>query len=84
MIKKIILLVLSFSFSVTSVVYGTVTKADPVTSGTGAGTSVKIADTSALSNVMSQIPSFDVYTGTEHFGKIPRFQTVLNGRNGLR
>lgn len=65
MIKKIILLVLSFSFSVTSVVYGTVTKADPVSSGTGAGTSVKIADTSALSNVMSQIPSFDDYTGEQ-------------------
>lgn len=65
MIKKIILLVLSFSFSVTSVVYGTVTKADPVSSGTGTGTSVKIGDTSALSNVMSQIPSFDDYTGEQ-------------------
>ncbi len=62
MIKKIILLVLSFGFSVTSVVYGTVTKADPVTSGTGTGTSVKIKDASALSGVMSQIPSFDDYT----------------------
>ena len=63
MIKKIILLVLSFSFSVTSVVYGAVTKADPVSSGTGTGTSVKIADTSALSNVMAEIPSFEDYTG---------------------
>lgn len=62
MVKKIILLVLSFSFSVTSVVYGTVTKADPVSSGTGTGTSVKIKDTSALSNVMSQIPSYEDYT----------------------
>lgn len=75
MIKKIILLVLSFSFSVTSVVYGTVTKADPVTSGTGAGTSVKIADTSALSNVMSQIPSFDDYTGEQSISeKYPDFK----------
>ena len=75
MIKKIILLVLSFSFSVTSVVYGTVTKADPVTSGTGAGTSVKIADTSTLSNVMSQIPSFDDYTGEQSISeKYPDFK----------
>lgn len=75
MIKKIILLVLSFSFSVTSVVYGTVTKADPVTSGTGAGTSVKIEDTSALSNVMSQIPSFDDYTGEQSISeKYPDFK----------
>ena len=75
MIKKIILLVLSFSFSVTSVVYGTVTKADPVTSGTGTGTSVKIADTSALSNVMSQIPSFDDYTGEQSISeKYPDFK----------
>ena len=75
MIKKIILLVLSFSFSVTSVVYGTVTKADPVTSGTGAGTSAKIADTSALSNVMSQIPSFDDYTGEQSISeKYPDFK----------
>ena len=75
MIKKIILLVLSFSFSVTSVVYGTVTKADPVTSGTGAGTSAKIADTSALSNVMSQIPSFDDYTGEQKISeKYPDFK----------
>ncbi len=75
MIKKIILLVLSFSFTVTSVVYGTVTKADPVTSGTGAGTSVKIADTSALSTVMSQIPSFDDYTGEQSISeKYPDFK----------
>lgn len=75
MIKKIILLVLSFSFSVTSVVYGTVTKADPVTSGTGAGTSVKIENTSALSNVMSQIPSFDDYTGEQSISeKYPDFK----------
>ncbi len=75
MIKKIILLVLSFAFSVTSVVYGTVTKADPVSSGTGKGTSVKIADTSALSNVMSQIPSFEDYTGEQTIReKYPEFK----------
>ena len=75
MIKKIILLVLSFSFSVTSVVYGTVTKADPVSSGTGTGTSVKIKDTSALSNVMSQIPSYDDYTGEQSIReKYPDFK----------
>lgn len=75
MIKKIILLVLSFSFSVTSVVYGTVTKADPVSSGTGTGTSVKIADTSALSNIMSQIPSFNDYTGEQSISeKYPDFK----------
>lgn len=70
MIKKIILLVLSFSFSVTSVVYGTVTKADPVSSGTGTGTSVKIADKTALSKVMSQIPSYDDYTGEKSISEL--------------
>lgn len=70
MIKKIILLVLSFSFSVTSVVYGTVTKADPVSSGTGTGTSVKIENTSALSKVMSQIPSYDDYTGEKSISEL--------------
>lgn len=83
MIKKIILLVLSFSFSVTSVVYGTVTKADPVTSGTGTGTSVKIADTSALSNVMSQIPSFDDYTGEQSISeKYPEFKSFTMVETG--
>ena len=70
MIKKIILLVLSFSFSVTSVVYGTVTKADPVSFGTGTGTSVKISDASALSKIMSQIPSLDDYTGEQSISEL--------------
>lgn len=70
MIKKIILLVLSFSFSVTSVVYGTATKADPVSSGTGKGTSVKIADASALSKIMSQIPSYEDYAGEKSISEL--------------
>lgn len=83
MIKKIILLVLSFSFSVTSVVYGAVTKADPVSSGTGTGTSVKIADTSALSNVMAQIPSFDDYTGEKTIRELyPDFKSFTMVETG--
>ena len=83
MIKKIILLVLSFSFSVTSVVYGTVTKADPVTSGTGSGTSVKIADASALSNVMSQVPSFNDYTGEQSISELyPDFKSFTMVETG--
>ena len=65
MIKKIILLVLSFAFTVTSVVYNGVTKADPVSSGKGTGVSTKIEDATALCGLMAQIPSFDDYSANE-------------------
>ncbi len=65
MIKKIILLALSFAFTVTSVVYSGVTKADPVSSGKGTGVSEKIENATELSAIMAQIPSFNDYSANE-------------------
>ncbi len=87
MIKKIIVLAISFVLTLGSVVYTEVSTADPVTYGSGTGVSRTITSVDELTELINSLPNVSVYdehadvTQAEGYENFKGITIIENGEN---